>query len=148
MLIIALTVVLFKLQNSFFSTFLAGVIMESINGHALYERIVSRCNELNYTPTYVCEQIGTRKSVISDLKNGRINTIQASLLWEFARFLRVSCDWLISGVDYNAPVFSHEETELVRCWRACSAEERENIAFSLRAYGMPMPKPTQQESAV
>ena len=121
--------------------------MESLSGYDLYERIARRCRELDITPTYVCEQIGTRKSVITDLKKGRINTIQSSLLWEFARFLRVSCDWLISGVDYHAPIFSHEETELVRCWRECTSEERENIAFSLRAYGMPMPKLTEQESA-
>ena len=122
--------------------------MEGLNGYALYERIVQRCNELDYTPSYVCEKIGTRKSVITDLKKGRINTIQASLLWEFARFLRVSCDWLVSGSEFDSPVYTYEETELIRCWRACSAQERENIAFSLRGYGMPMPKPIQEESAV
>jgi len=99
--------------------------MESLSGYDLYERIARRCRELDITPTYVCEQIGTRKSVITDLKKERINTIQSSLLWEFARFLRVSCDWLISGVDYHAPV----------------------LALSLRSYGMPMPKSSEQEPA-
>ena len=119
--------------------------MENLDGRELYDRIARRCREIGYTPARVCELIGTRKSVMTDLKNGRINTIQASLLWKFARFLRVSCDYLISGVDYNAPIFSHEETELVRCWRECTDEERENIAFSLRSYGMPMPKTKQED---
>ena len=38
------------------------------------------------------------------------------------------------------PKLSGEETELVRCWRLATDEQKQNIAFILRDYGMPFPK--------
>ena len=119
--------------------------MEDVTGIGLANRIIQKSKERHLAPSTVCIDAGSRKSRVSDLKSGRIATIRADTLYKIAKQLLCSCDWLVSGEEFGrGDTYSFEEQKLIQCWRACTDEERENIAFALRSYGMPMPEPKLQ----
>lgn len=105
----------------------------------MYDRILRCCAEKGLTPGAVCNAIGVRRGMITELKTGRTKELAASNVYKFAKYLNVSCDYLITGHDFNFDMDSEERT-LINCWKRATDDERENVAFILRNYGMPLPQ--------
>lgn len=105
---------------------------------SMYTRIANTCMVRGITPSGLCIKVGVRKSLMSDLKSGRTSSMRTDTLLALARELQVSTDYLLTGVETS---LTEEESVLLRCWRLSSDTVRQNVAFALRDYGMPMPEP-------
>lgn len=68
----------------------------------LYEKIEVLCRERGVKVGKMCADIGMYRSMMSDLKNGRKNKLEASTLQKIADYFGVSVDYLISE-DKKAP---------------------------------------------
>jgi len=102
-----------------------------------YDRLVDTCRIRGYTPSGLCTRLGIRKSFLSDLKSGRIQSIRTDTVCELARALNVTTDFLLMGEETRLTL---EESELVSCYRHATPKERRLVAFILQDYGMPTPK--------
>ena len=67
----------------------------------LYERIVAACNERGIKPGFMCDSIGIRRGTISELKNADYNYVSCSKIVAMAGFLKVSCDYLLTGKEFD-----------------------------------------------
>ena len=63
----------------------------------LYENIYALCNERKITPGALCGELGFRRSVLSDLKNGRKKSLDTTALMKIAEYFNVSVDYLLTG---------------------------------------------------
>ena len=63
----------------------------------LYENIYALCNERKITPGALCGELGFRRSVLSDLKNGRKKSLDTTTLMKIAEYFNVSVDYLLTG---------------------------------------------------
>ena len=63
----------------------------------LYENIYALCNERKITPGALCGELGFRRSVLSDLKNGRKKSLDTTTLMKIADYFDVSVDYLLTG---------------------------------------------------
>ena len=63
----------------------------------LYENIYALCNERKITPGALCGELGFRRSVLSDLKNGRKKSLDTTTLIKIAEYFNVSVDYLLTG---------------------------------------------------
>ena len=63
----------------------------------LYENIYALCKERNITPGGLCGELGFRRSVLSDLKNGRKKSLDTTTLVKIAEYFNVSVDYLLTG---------------------------------------------------
>lgn len=63
----------------------------------LYENIYALCNEQKITPGALCGELGFRRSVLSDLKNGRKKSLDTTTLMKIAEYFNVSVDYLLTG---------------------------------------------------
>lgn len=63
----------------------------------LFERIESLCNLKGITVYRLCQELGVRSSMLSDLKFGRKKSLNARLLNQIAEYFNVSVDFLING---------------------------------------------------
>lgn len=63
----------------------------------LYENIYALCNEWKITPGALCGELGFRRSVLSDLKNGRKKSLDTTTLMKIAEYFNVSVDYLLTG---------------------------------------------------
>lgn len=103
----------------------------------MYERIVKICKAREIAPSAMCVKLGIRKAIMSDLKSGKTATIRTDTVVKFAEFLGVSTDYLLAGRELT---LTAEESALLSCWRHASLTDKQNAAFALRDYGMPMPE--------
>ena len=109
----------------------------------MYDRIQKTCKARGTTPSGMCVKLNIRKAIMSDLKSGRVASIRTDTLVQFAEFLGVTTDYLLTGKELR---LTDDESALLRCWRHASDADRQNVAFVLREYGMPMPEPRIKES--
>lgn len=63
----------------------------------LYENIYALCSEQGITPGALCGVLGFRRSVLSDLKNGRKKSLDTTTLMKIAEYFNVSVDYLLTG---------------------------------------------------
>ena len=63
----------------------------------LYENIYALCKERGITPGALCGELGFRRSVLSDLKNGRKKSLDTTTLMKIAEYFNVSVDYLLTG---------------------------------------------------
>ncbi len=63
----------------------------------LYENIYALCKERKITPGALCGELGFRRSVLSDLKNGRKKSLDTTTLVKIAEYFKVSVDYLLTG---------------------------------------------------
>lgn len=103
----------------------------------MYERIVEVCKARGITPSAMCVKLDIRKAIMSDLKSGRTASIRTDTVVAFAEFLGVSTDYLLTGKEFR---LRDIESQLISAWRQASDSEKQNVAFILRDYGMPMPE--------
>lgn len=69
------------------------------------ERIRKRRNELGWTQDALAQKAGVSKSFLSDLENGKRN-VGADTLYDIARALSLSLDYLMSGAEGAAEPLS------------------------------------------
>ena len=65
----------------------------------LNENIFALCNERGITPGALCGELGFRRSVLSDLKNGRKKSLDTTTLMKIAEYFNVSVDYLLTGAE-------------------------------------------------
>ena len=76
----------------------------------LYENIYALCNERKITPGALCGELGFRRSVLSDLKNGRKKSLDTTTLMKIAEYFNVSVDYLLTGEEIKkAPTDGERE---------------------------------------
>lgn len=110
----------------------------------MFDRIYKRLEEMGKKPSNMCDELGIRRAAMSELKNGHTKNLGAERIAQIASYLRVTCDWLITGED-RKPEYTPVERDLVSAWRLASDEERENVAFILRKQGFVYAAPASEE---
>ena len=110
----------------------------------MYDRILYACAEKGVTPGFVCDELGMRRGLISDLKSGKSSVLTVPKIILLAEYLGVSTDYLILGKEMNENL-SQEERELLFAFRTAPHEDRETVMFMLRNY-MPNFESQGQES--
>ena len=90
----------------------------------LYENIYALCNEQKITPGALCGELGFRRSVLSDLKNGRKKSLDTTTLMKIAEYFNVSVDYLLTGEERKkAPDLTEkDERDIVRRLSAMIAD--------------------------
>lgn len=106
----------------------------------IYERIMDCCRRAGQVPAHVCDEAGVPRSVLSMMKQRQDDaSITTKNLLRLAKTLNVSCDYLLTGEDFGFD-YSYEEQRLVEAYRKATDDERENVCFVLRKYGMSLPQ--------
>ena len=65
----------------------------------LYDKISSLCTEKNINITEMCRRSGASRGSITDLKQGRKNSLSAETLSKIASYFDVSVDYLLGNTD-------------------------------------------------
>lgn len=65
----------------------------------LYNRIEELCAKSNIKIGKMCAMVGIQRSVMSDLKSGRKNTLSAETLSKIASYFDTTVDYLIGKTD-------------------------------------------------
>ena len=78
----------------------------------LYENIYALCNERKITPGALCGELGFRRSVLSDLKNGRKKSLDTTTLMKIAEYFNVSVDYLLTGEEIKKAPTPEGEREI------------------------------------
>ncbi len=63
-----------------------------------YETIANLCKEKGINITNMCKNSGAPRGSLTDLKNGRIDSLSIETLQKIANFFNVSTDYLVSGI--------------------------------------------------
>lgn len=114
-----------------------------------YDRILAACKLRGTTPGAVCDALGLRRALLSELKSGKIKVLGSDKVAMLAQYLRVSCDYLLTGSESHKSIAdcTYDEEQLLIAWRSCTHSERENVAFILRDYGVVLPTNKTEKSA-
>jgi len=94
------------------------------------ERLKAARARAQMTQDQVAQRVGVSRSVISQWETGLIQNIAAAHLAGCAKVLRVSLDWLLSGIDSEvceseAPRYGADNAEeLLRAWQMLTASQR------------------------
>ncbi|MCU6702430.1 helix-turn-helix domain-containing protein [Muriventricola aceti] len=78
----------------------------------LYENIYALCKERGITPGGLCGELGFRRSVLSDLKNGRKKSLDTTTLMKIAEYFNVSVDYLLTGEETKKAPTQEDEREI------------------------------------
>lgn len=76
----------------------------------LYERILELCQSKNITVGKMCTEIQIRRSLISDLKMGRKNSLAAETLSKIAYYFGTNVEYLLGKEQKETPAESGERT--------------------------------------
>lgn len=112
----------------------------------MYDRIVRACKERGVTPGYVCDELGMRRGLISDLKSGKTTILSVPKVAVLAEFLNVSTDYIINGKEMNDNL-TQVERDLLYAFRTAPLSDKQNVMFMLRNY-MPVSADEGEESAI
>ena len=108
-------------------------------GREIYYRLDALARDRGERISYVCDKLELRRALVSDLKNGKVKTIGSNYIAEFANYFHVTMDYIYNG-DRDDLALTKDERVLLEAWRMCTDDERENVAFILRNYGVVLPK--------
>lgn len=91
----------------------------------VYERIAELCREKGITPTYLCKQVGVSPSRMSDLRNGRSDTLSSESIAKLAKGLNVTTDYLAAGTQKSAYVIDldHRPDDYAPLLKSMTVEE-------------------------
>ena len=78
----------------------------------LYENIYALCKERGITPGGLWGELGFRRSVLSDLKNGRKKSLDTTTLMKIAEYFNVSVDYLLTGEETKKAPTQEDEREI------------------------------------
>lgn len=97
----------------------------------MLDRIMFKLQQRGETPGFMCNTLGIRRALITDMKTGKTETLSAKYIAMIADYLHVTCDYLIRGTEPYASL-PPTEIALLNAWRLSSETEKENVAFILR----------------
>lgn len=80
----------------------------------LYENIKSLCEERNVTVSKMCLDIGASKSLMSNIKNHRAESISGKTAKKIAEYLDVSVDRVLHGTDATMQLEEDEAAEYLQ----------------------------------
>lgn len=108
-------------------------------GREIYYRLDALARDRGERISSVCDKLELRRALVSDLKTGKVKTIGSNYIAEFANYFHVTMDYIYNG-DRDDLALTKDERVLLEAWRSCTDDERENVAFILRNYGVVLPK--------
>lgn len=79
----------------------------------LYNRLSSLCNQMGVSGAKMCRDCGISKSLMSDLKFGRRDTIASDTANRLAKYFGVTVDYILNGEKEKKPTIS-EDDELTK----------------------------------
>lgn len=83
----------------------------------LYENIEKLCKQRGVNVTTMCKESGASRGSLTDLKNGRKQTLKYETLDKIASYFETSVDALVSGVQKeNPPQQSQSEVDADIKW--------------------------------
>ena len=115
-------------------------------GKEIYYRLDQLARDYGTRISNVCDELGLRRALVSDLKSGKVKSIGSNYIADFAKYFHVTMDYIYHG-DRADLVYSKDERLLISAWRSATDSERENVAFILRNYGVALPKKEQPRSS-
>jgi len=77
-----------------------------------YVKIMVLCDERHITPYKMCKDISLSQGAITDLKNGRKESLSVSNLAKVARYFNVSVEWL-NGQEERTTFYKGKEIEKI-----------------------------------
>ncbi len=98
----------------------------------MYDRIIWACSERGVTPSRMCDDIGSRRGFMTELKQGRTRNLSCEKVAVISEYLGVSCDFLIKGKETDGIIA--KEREILHGYRMALPSEKETIEFILRKY--------------
>lgn len=116
-------------------------------GKEIYARIDALARERGTRVSTVCDELGLRRALLSDLKNGKVLTLGSNYIADFANYFHVTMDYIYNGIRDDIAITT-DEVILLKAWRDASDSERQNVAFILRDYGVILPKKDMLQSSV
>ena len=78
----------------------------------LYVKLMILCDERHITPYRLCKDIDLSQGAITDLKNGRKETLSIGNMVKVAKYFNVSLEWL-RGEEERTPFFKGKELEKI-----------------------------------
>lgn len=115
-------------------------------GKEIFYRLDALARDRGERISFVCDQLGLRRALMTDLKTGKTKTIGSNYIADFARYFHVTMDYIYNG-DRDDLALTNDERHLLEAWRSCTDDERENVAFILRNYSVVLPKKEQRMSS-
>lgn len=99
----------------------------------MHKRIIQCCKERDIVPSNMCDDLGLSRNILTALRDR--GSMATKTLAVIAAYLHVSCDWLITGREFNDQI-SHFDRTLVDAFHAAPSDTQQNICFMLRNYGI------------
>ena len=102
-----------------------------------YEFIKSLCDEWGVSPSKMCEDIGSSKSLMSGLKSGRTKGINEKTAQAIADYFNVSVSRVLHGIDdleLAGLHLSHDEIEVALRYRRAPDAVKEIVDVALKPY--------------
>lgn len=107
------------------------------------ERVKNRRKQIGMTQEELTKILGyAHKTSISKIEKG-INEVPQSQVLELADALRTTVEYLMGAAkspDRVVPVARKEEDFLVEAWHKATSDEKMQIYYVLKKYGMPEPQ--------
>ena len=113
--------------------------IDEAKGKEVYYRLDALARDRGTRISNVCDELDLRRALLSDLKSGKTKTIGSNYIADFANYFHVTMDYIYNGVREDLALTTDEAT-LLEAWRSATDQERENVAFILRSYGVVLPK--------
>lgn len=103
----------------------------------LYNRLSSLCNQMGVSGAKMCRDCGISKSLMSDLKFGRRDTIASDTANRLAKYFGVTVDYILNGEKEKAPTqtgedLTNEQKELLKLFDSAPASFQEAALALLR----------------
>ena len=107
----------------------------------LYKRINDLCDEKSINITLMCKQSGANRASLTDLKQGRKQSLSAETLYKIASYFSVSVDYLLGATNERKPApgnaengLSKEAMELLNLFEGAPEDKRDIVLDLLRLY--------------
>jgi len=99
----------------------------------LYDRIKAACEGKGITVSAMCLNLGMSKSVLSDLRSGRKQTLSSRTLGKIAEYLEVSADYLLGTEPAPHDILDEVDVAFYGDFKELSEEQKEAVRDMVRA---------------
>ena len=115
----------------------------------IYERIESLCKDKGINVTEMCKLAGVSRSVLSDYKTGRKQSISTQNIEKIADFFEVSMDYILCKTDKKeAPALTEKDERDISKKLQQTLDELENAQGGLMFDGRPLDDETKELLAI
>lgn len=99
----------------------------------LYDRIKTACEAKGLTVSAMCLNLGMSKSVLSDLRSGRKQTLSSRTLSRIAEYLEVSTDSLLGKESTQPDILDQVDVAFYGDFKELSDAQKEAVRDMVRA---------------